>query len=124
MTPREQSVAILKQVAAKHGVPAQDLHKGAKWPEACEARWEAFYRLRTERRMTLKQIGELLGYNYATVHYGISRHAEIAGIADMADRAVYAADKRAKARQRYHERAAAEREWRAYSTEQATERAG
>ena len=109
MTPREQSVVILKQVAAKHGVLAEDLHKGAKWPEACEARWEAFYRLRTERRMTLKQIGELLGYDHATVHYGISRHAEIAGIADMADRAACAANKRAKARRRHHERVAAER---------------
>ena len=124
MTPHEQSIVILKQVAAKHGVPAEDLHKGAKWPEACQARWEAFYRLRTERNMTLKQIGDLLGYDHATVHYGISRHAELAGIAALKDRADYTLEKRAKARQRYHERAAAEREWRAYSTEQATERAG
>ena len=109
MTPRELSIVILKQVAAKHGVTLTDLHKGARWPEACQARWEAFYRLRTERNMTLKQIGELLGYDHATVHYGISRHAELAGIAALKDRADYTVEKRAKARQRYHERAAAER---------------
>lgn len=109
MTPRELSVVVLKQVAAKHGVTLEDLHKGAKWPEACEARWEAFYRLRTERRMTLKQIGDLLGFDHATVHYGISRHAGLADITDLKARADYTVQKRAKARQRYHERAAAER---------------
>ena len=109
MTPRELSAAVLKQVAAKHGVPVSDLHKSGRWPEACQARWEAFYRLRTERGLTLKQIGDLLGYNHATVHYGMSRHAELAGSAALKDRADYTLEKRAKARQRYHERAAAER---------------
>ena len=106
MTPRDLSIVILKQVAAKHGVTLADLHKGAKWPELCHARWEAFYRLRTERGMYLRQIGELLGFDHATVHYGISRHAELAGIAALKDRADYTLEKRAKARQRYHERAA------------------
>ena len=109
MTPHEQSIVILKQVAAKHGVTLADLHKGAKWPELCHARWEAFYRLRTERGMYLRQIGELLGFDHATVHYGISRYAEIACIADLKDRADYTVEKRAKARQRYRERVAAER---------------
>ena len=124
MTPREQSIVILKQVAAKHGVTLADLHKGAKWPELCHARWEAFYRLRTERGMYLRQIGELLGFDHATVHYGISRHAGLADIAALKDRADYTLEKRAKARQRYHERVAAEREWRAYRAEQVTERTG
>ena len=106
MTPREQSIVILKQVAAKHGVTLADLHKGAKWPELCHARWEAFYRLRTERGMYLRQIGELLGFDHATVHYGISRQGGVAGIADLKARADYTVEKRAKARQRYHERAA------------------
>lgn len=109
MTPREQSLVILKRVAAKHGVTLADLHKGAKWPELCQARWEAFYRLRTERGMYLRQIGELLGFDHATVHYGISRHAGLADITELKAHADYTVEKRAKARQRYRERVAAER---------------
>jgi hypothetical protein len=66
---------IVRDVCAKHGVTKQQLKGTNRQLEVCLARHEAFFRLHTERGMSLPQIGRMLGgFDHTSVLYGVRRH--------------------------------------------------
>ena len=74
---------ILAEVAQKHNVSVRDLCGPYRWRHYINARFEAFYRLRTETSMSLPQIGRHVGNrDHTTVINGIKKYKQRMGISD------------------------------------------
>lgn len=71
------SDVIIYRVAQKHGVSVADIKGSSRKQIYVLARQEASYRLRTERNLTLNQIGCLLGHkDHTTILHGIKMHTK------------------------------------------------
>jgi chromosomal replication initiation ATPase DnaA len=66
---------IIYRVAKSHGVSFADIKGNSRKQMYVLARQEAAYRLRTERGLTLQQIGKLLGHkDHTTILHAIKTH--------------------------------------------------
>jgi hypothetical protein len=67
--------AIVRATCEKHGITKAQLKGANRQYDIIRARHETFYRLYTERGMSLPQIGRMLGgFDHTTVLNGIRRH--------------------------------------------------
>jgi chromosomal replication initiator protein len=66
---------ILYQVAMKHGVSPSDITSVYKTKHIVAARYEAFYRMREELKISFPRIGMYLGRDHTTVLAGYRKHA-------------------------------------------------
>jgi chromosomal replication initiation ATPase DnaA len=72
---------ILRQVARKHGVTLSEMLGPSRKRFIAHARFEAAYRLRTECRMSLPQIGRRLGgKDHTTIIHALRQHAAMHGL--------------------------------------------
>lgn len=65
----------LYEVANKHGINPLDIVGVFRDRPLVAARYELFWRLRTERKFSFGRIGLLLNRDHATVKYGVAKHA-------------------------------------------------
>lgn len=67
--------SIVRAVCQKYEITKAQLTGQCRQLEVCRARHEAFFRLYTERGMSLLQVGRMLGgFDHTTVLNGIRRH--------------------------------------------------
>ena len=72
---------IMREVCEKHGVTLEELRGNARPADVCDARHEAFYRMRVEVNLSYPRIGQVMGgFDHATVIHGIEKHAELHGL--------------------------------------------
>lgn len=77
---KEFSSDILAEVAAKHGLRVADLKGPCRERRYVYPRHEAMWALRQRTRLSLPQIGNILGgRDHTTVLYGVRKHAERMG---------------------------------------------
>jgi hypothetical protein len=68
---------IAREVCEKHGVSMIDLVSARRDKKVAVARHEAFWRCRTETRLSLPQIGKRFGgRDHTTVLHGVNKHKE------------------------------------------------
>ena len=83
-TPASRGAArdrIMREVCEKHGVTMEELRGEARPADVCDARHEAFYRMRVEVHLSYPRIGQVMGgFDHATVIHGIEKHAELHGL--------------------------------------------
>ena len=73
--PATPARIILSEVSEKHGVSIEDIQGKSRLMKYVAARQEVCYRLSTELKFSLKQIGRLLGdRDHTTVLHSIRRH--------------------------------------------------
>lgn len=66
---------IINEVCRRHGVARHEIEGAQQSLELVLPRHEAFYRLRTELRLSLNRIGQILGgFDHSSVIHGIGRH--------------------------------------------------
>ena len=77
----ETRARILREVCEKHGVTLDELRGEARPADVCDARHEAFYRMRVEVNLSYPRIGQVMGgFDHATVIHGIEKHAQLHGL--------------------------------------------
>lgn len=82
---RSHWMAIVRAVAEKHGIGVHDILGASHHRYIVRARWEAFYRMRTEIKvlgmpMSLPEIGRRLHKDHTTVLNGIRRYCAENGL--------------------------------------------
>lgn len=70
---KETRMAIVRAVAAKHGIDPQYLLGGYRSPPVVKARWEAFALIKAYTGNSYPEVGRFFGKNHSTVIYGIAR---------------------------------------------------
>lgn len=69
--------AIIKEVADKHGLMFSYMFVRARNAKLILARQEAFYRLRTELKLSFPRIGRIFhGMDHTTILHGVRKHEE------------------------------------------------
>ena len=82
MEIRQHWRAILREVAAKHGLTVDDLIGQRRTNAVSHPRQEAMYRMRMETPLSLSAIGARLGQrDHTTVLHGVKAHARRNGLA-------------------------------------------
>lgn len=74
LDPRERKLAIVRGVAARHGLDPSYLLSLNRTPVVVRARWEAFAMVKAYTDDSYPQVGRFFGKNHSTVIYGIARH--------------------------------------------------
>lgn len=73
MTPREESLKIIKETANKYNLTSEQLIGHSRFKQLILARHEAFYLLQ-RKGLSTPQIGRLMNRDHSTVIYGIREH--------------------------------------------------
>ncbi len=68
--------AILAEVCAKHGISERAFLGNIRNMEVTHARWEAWWRMRTEVGASFPQIGRVSNRDHTTIMHGVRRHTE------------------------------------------------
>jgi chromosomal replication initiation ATPase DnaA len=76
-TPRDERMAVVREVAAKHDLPAHMLMGPSRVPDVCRARWEAMAELQERFGDRPWRIGRFFARDHSTVLHGLRRHAEL-----------------------------------------------
>jgi chromosomal replication initiation ATPase DnaA len=74
MTPREARLAVLREVAARHGVGSHLIFSDSMVRDVVAARWEVMSRLQEDFGDSTKKIGRFLDLDHTTVSRGIRVH--------------------------------------------------
>jgi hypothetical protein len=67
---------VLAEVAKKHGLEPLRLKARVRRKELTEARFEAFYRMRNELKMSYPQIGMFFGMDHTSILHGVRMHEQ------------------------------------------------
>jgi hypothetical protein len=67
---------IVEEVAKKHQVTIRHLMNPGKDAKLVRARWEMYYRLHTERRMSMNDIARRTNKDHSTVLYGVKKYKQ------------------------------------------------
>jgi hypothetical protein len=74
--PHEKSIGIIAEIAQKRGVSFVNVMGKSQVRSTCVVRDECFYELRMQTKLSLPQIGRLVGgRDHSSVFWGIKRHA-------------------------------------------------
>lgn len=73
MTPRDQSMAIVRRVAREYLLPVDEVLGPSRTKRAVASRKEAMQRLVDERDMSSSQIGRLFNRDHTTVLHALGR---------------------------------------------------
>ncbi len=76
-TRREQRLAIVREVAARHDLGSHLLLGPSRKAEVCRARFEAFAVMADRLGDKPSQIGRFFVRDHTTVLHGLRRHAEL-----------------------------------------------
>lgn len=74
-TPRAMMMAMVSEVAAKHGIAAKDIFSDRRAVKLCRARHECFWRMREETILSFPQIGRFFHRDHSTIMSGCKKHA-------------------------------------------------
>lgn len=80
LTPTEQRMAIVREVAEQAGVAPHLVMGPSRKPNVCRARWAAMAALQERMGDKSWRIGRLFARDHTTVIHGLRRHAELTAI--------------------------------------------
>lgn len=75
--------SILREVAQRTQIPVEELKSRSRKREVCDARFVYYRRARQVTTEPLRRIGQLLGRDHATVHYGINEATNTREVAEL-----------------------------------------
>lgn len=80
MTPREQSIAIIREIALEYGVSVVCILGRDRTRRVSAARRCAYATIRSRKGISYPAIGRIFGRDHTTVIYGVRKHGSV-GIA-------------------------------------------
>jgi chromosomal replication initiator protein len=77
LTPRQERLRIVSDVAAEHRLPAEALLGRRRTRNIAQARWQAMAEIRARFGDSTNQIGRLFGRDHTTVVHGLQAYRQL-----------------------------------------------
>lgn len=74
MTPREQSLSIICEIAREHGVSSESILGRSRYPKDIKARHAAYAAVKERKGISYPAVGRIFGRDHTTIMSGVRKH--------------------------------------------------